>query len=232
MRRVGRVAMDMRKAVVFALVSLFAAPALSDPAARSRNLINLLQTRRISVEFEKASLQQFVKFVRLSTGINIVVRKARIEKDGGDVDSIEISLKVRDVRVLHVLRLALETQGLGLATKGNILIITSKKDARGKPVLVMYNVADLLIGLRDFPGGDMNVYGSNMEVPEPPEPEIHHSIESSDELAEMVRQFTGRDTWEDEGINIHVFRKHLFIRTYPAVHQQIRRFLNAVRGMG
>jgi len=222
----------MRKIVAAALVCLLATPASSGPDRRVQNLVNVLQTRRISVNFDKASLSQFVKFIRLSTGVNIVVRKNRIDKDGGDADAIEISLKAQDVRVLDVLRLGLVTQGLGLVAKGNILIITSKKDARGKPVLVIYSVADMLIALRDFPAPDMNVYGSNMEPPEPPEPEVQQNIESSDELAEMVRQFTGRDTWDDEGVNIHVFRKHLFIRTYPSVHREVQRFLNAVRGMG
>jgi hypothetical protein len=106
-----------------------------------------------------------------------------------------------------------------------VLVITSKKDALGKPVLRIYSVAHLLVQIRDFPARDMNIYPSNYEPPEPPEPEVHQTYETSDELAELVRQFTGKDTWENEGVAIHVFRKHLFIRTYPHVHTEIARFL-------
>jgi hypothetical protein len=212
------------------LVTLLATSTYARPRA-SKALLNTLQTRRISVKFEKATLDQFVRYVRLAAGINIVVRKDRIERDGGDPDAIEITLKVNDVRLIDVLRLGLETQDLGLAVRGNVLLITSKRDARGKPVLVVYDVADILIPIRDFPGPDINVYPSSYEPPEPPEPEVSRSVESADELAELVRQFTGRDTWDDEGVSVQVFRRHLFIRQYPAVHREISRFLVAVRGL-
>jgi hypothetical protein len=47
----------------------------------------------------------------------------------------------------------------------------------------------------------------------------------------MVRQFCGRDTWEDEGVSVTPFRRHLFVRQYPHVHRQIQRFLAAVRAL-
>ena len=59
----------------------------------------------------------------------------------------------------------------------------------------------------------------------PQDLEVVQTYESSEELAELVRTFTGQGTWEDEGVQITVFRKHLFIRTYPSVHRQVARFL-------
>ena len=123
------------------------------------------------------------------------------------------------------MKLALEGLELGFKLKGNVLLITSKKDALGKPVLKMYSVAHLLVAIRDFPARDMNIYPSSYEPPEDPEPEVQQTYESSEELAELVRNFTGKDTWEDEGVRIHVFRNHLFVRTYPAVHCEVARFL-------
>ena len=71
----------------------------------------------------------------------------------------------------------------------------------------------------------MNIYPSNYEPPEPPEPEVQQTYDSSEDLAELIRQFTGQGTWEDEGVRITVFRKHLFIRTYPRVHREIAALL-------
>jgi hypothetical protein len=216
----------MRNLTLAAL--LLVVPALAGPEAtrkKARSIVNILRTRTISVEFEKATLDQFVKYVRTATGINIVVNKVRIERDGGDVDAIEIALKVKSVKVIDAMKLALQGHELGLKLKGNILYITSKKDALGKPVLRIYSVAHLLMPLRDFPARDMNVYPSNYEPPEAEEPEIVQTYESSEELAELIRNFTGKDTWENEGVAIHVFRKHLFIRTYPHVHGEVARFL-------
>ncbi|MHC4954589.1 MAG: hypothetical protein ACYTGZ_11940 [Planctomycetota bacterium] len=216
-------------ALVF--VALFAAPSTAGPSS-ARQLVNTLQQRRISVKFDAASLDDVVKYVHAATGINIVVRKHKIAADGGDADAIEISLKVRNVTVLDFLKLAFEPQDLGLAVRNNVLLITSKKDARGKPVLRMYDVSHLLVQIRDFPAPDINVYPSSFEPPEAPEPEIHQAVESSEEIAELIRNFVGQGTWEDEGVALHVFRRHLFVRTYPKVHRQVAHFLvqlNALR---
>ena len=220
----------MRTLATLALLGLLATPGQSAPSSASE-LVNLLQTRRISVDFKGASLDDVVKYVQAATGINIVVKKATIAKAGGDADAFEVHLKVRDVSVLDFLRLAFEPQDLGLAVRKNILFVTSKQDARGKPVLRMYDIAHLLIQIRDFPAPDINVYPSSMEPPEPPEPEVHQAVESADEVAEMLRNFIGEGTWEDEGVNLHVFRRHLFIRQYPSVHAQIGRFLQQLEGL-
>ena len=219
----------MRNYTVVALIGLLSLPGVAGPRDSARALVNTLRTRRISLDFEKASLQDFVKYVRAASGINIIVMTKQIERDGGDVDAIEISLKVNDVKLIDALRLVIETNDLGLALKRNVLLVTSKRASMGKPRLVIYNVADALIPIRDFPAPDMNIYGSNMEPPEPEEESVSQAIESSDELAELVRQFTGQGTWEDERVGMHVFRKHLFIRQYPKVHRQIQRFLSAIR---
>lgn len=227
MRGGSAVSLGMRTLSTAALICLLAAPGVGGPR-RADELVNTLQ-RRISVDFEQATLSDFVKYLRNATGINIVVMKGQIDKDGGDVDAVEITLKVNNVRVIDVLRLVVESSDLGLAVKGNLLLVTSKRAARGKPVLVMYSVADALIPIRDFPAPDMHIHPSGYEPPEPPEPEVHQAVESSEELSEMIRQFTGHDTWEDEGVAIHTFRHSLLIRQYPSVHREIARFLAAVR---
>jgi len=191
----------------------------------ARAIANTLKTRRVSFKFEKATLDQFVKYMRAATGINIFVNKARIERDGGDVDSIEIDLELQNVTALDAFKVALQGRELGFKVRGNVLVITSKKDVLGKPVLRIYSVAHLLVPLRDFPAPDIHLRPSGYIPPEPPEPEVQQTFESSDQLAELVRQFTGRETWEDEGVQITVFRNHLFVRTYPRVHREVAQFL-------
>lgn len=198
----------------------------SDRAEKAQSIVNLLQSRRLSVKFEDTPLDQFIDYIRASTGINIFVHKGRMAKDGVDPDGIRIDLDVKDVTVGELLKLAFAGVDVGFRIQGNILIVTSKKDARGKPVLRIYSVAHLLVPIRDFPGQDMNVYPSNYEPPEPPEPEVVQTYDSSEQLAELVRTYTGEGTWEDEGVRITVFRHHLFVRTYPEVHAQIEELLD------
>jgi hypothetical protein len=194
-------------------------------AEKAESILNLLRSRRLTVKLEKATVDQFVDHFRAATGINVFVHKGRMAKDGVDPEGIQIDLDVKNVAAGDLLKLAFAGVDVGFRIQGNILIVTSKKDARGKPVLRIYSVAHLLVPLRDFPGQDMNVYPSNYEPPEPPEPEVVQTYESSDQLAELVRTFTGEGTWEDEGVQITVFRHQLFIRTYPPVHAEIERLL-------
>ncbi len=202
-----------------------AAPA-AGRTEKAESIVNLLQSRRLTVKLEKATVDEFVDHLRAATGINIFVHKARMTKDGVDPEGIRIDLDVKDVAAGDLLKLAFAGQEVGFRVQGNILIVTSRKDARGTPVLRVYGVAHLLVPIRDFPGQDMNVYPSNYERPEPPEPEVVQTYESSEQLAELVRTYTGEGTWEDEGVRITVFRNHLFVRTYPAVHGEIQRFLD------
>jgi hypothetical protein len=196
-----------------------------EPARAAQSIANLLRSRRLTCKLEKVTLDEFVDYVRAATGINIFVHKGRLAKDGVAADAIEIDLDVKDVACGDVLKLAFAGVDLGFRIQGNVLVITSKKDARGKPVLRVYSVAHLLVPIRDFPGPDMNIYPSNFEPPEPPEPEVVQTYDSSEQLAELIRTFTGEGTWEDEDVRITVFRHHLFIRTYPGVHAEIDRLL-------
>jgi hypothetical protein len=189
-----------------------------------------LQEIRLTVKFEKLPLEQFLKYCRTASGINIVLNKAAIAKET-DADAIRVDLELNHVRLIDALQIALEPHGLALQARGNVLVVTTKKDARGMPVLGIYDVSEILMAVRDFPAPDINIHPSNYQPPEPPEPEVHTAVESSEELAELVRQFTGKETWEDEGVRISVFRRHLLVRQYPAVHREIAAFLNEVRSL-
>ena len=102
----------MRILTALALLGLASLPATAAPSS-ARELINTLKTRRISVKFKSASLDTVVKYVRAAAGINIVVKKHKIQKDGGDADAIEIDLKVRNVTVLDFLKLAFDNNWVG-----------------------------------------------------------------------------------------------------------------------
>lgn len=210
----------------FALL-LLAALAAAGPA---EDLAALLEGRRIDIHLEKASLETFATFLRNAGGFNVVLRRNVIEKQT-PLEAIEITLRLENARILDVLHLALDPLDLAFRIERNILHITTRKDVLGKPVLVIYDVADLLLPLQDFPAPDMNVYPSSYVPPEPPEPESTRAVESVEELAELVRRFTGEGTWEDDGIRILPGRNRLFIRQYAAVHREIARFLAALSSL-
>jgi len=196
-------------------------------AGEAQELVLKLRTRRVSVELEKASLSEFLDFMRTAVGINIVVKKNVIAKTI-DPDAIEITLKVSNLAAIDAMLLALEPLDLAMKAERNILYVTTRKDALGKPALVLYGVADLLAPVTDFPAPDIGITDPEAELPEP---EVHRAVESVEELVELIRTFTGRDTWEDEGIRITPMRDKIFIAQYPHVHREIRRLLDEVRAL-
>jgi len=210
-----------------------ARPAVSGAARaeQPRSIANLLATRRLTVDFEDLTLEKVVAYLRTATGMNIVLDKARLEKEGLDPEGLTVTIQLRDVTVREFFGLALEPLGLAFKIQGNVLLLTTRKAARGKPVLRLYDVSELVMVVRDFPGPDINIHPSNYEPPDTPEPEMVQAVESTEELADMIRRFCGEDTWDEEGVSIYPFRRHLFIRTYPEVHEEIARFLAAVGGL-
>ncbi len=194
----------------------------------AKSVANRLTDMRVTVKLKDAPLTTFVDYLRKATGINFVIRKHVINKES-DLDSMQVTIDLKDVRVVDALVLVLEQFELSAKIRKNVVLITTKKDARGKPVLVIYEVADIVTPIRDFPAPDINLHPSDYQPPDEPEPEMHATVDTADELAEMIRQFCAADTWEDEGVRIFVYNKRMIIRQYPAVHHKIIRFLAQVR---
>lgn len=194
-------------------------------AGETETLLGKLRTRRISVDFRKVPLETLLQYVRTATGVNVVLKRNVVAKQI-DPDAVEITLKVNDLPAADALTLALEPLDLAFRAERNILYVTTKRDSWGKPVLVLYSVADLLAPVVDFPAPDIGIMDPEGELPEP---EIHRAVESTEELAELIRRFTGADTWEDADVRLTPLRDKLFIRQFPHVHRQIRDLLSSLR---
>ena len=194
----------------------------------AKSVANRLTDLRVTIKLKDAPLTTFVDYLRKATGINFVIRKHVINKES-DLDSMLVNIDLKDVRVVDALVVVLEQFELSAKIRKNVVLITTKKDARGKPVLVIYEVADIVTPIRDFPAPDINLHPSDYQPPDEPEGETHATVDTADELAEMIRQFCAADTWEDEGVRIFVYNKRMIIRQYPAVHHKIIRFLAQVR---
>ena len=52
----------------------------------------------------------------------------------------------------NVLRILLDLKDLSAVYRHGVIMITTPKDARGKPKLLIHNIADLTFQIRDIPG--------------------------------------------------------------------------------
>jgi len=90
----------------------------------------------------------------------------------------------------------------------------------------VYNIAALQFKTEDFPGPDLTLtqgndggFGGNVDIG------LDGDDESAnpEEIADMVKQFTGGDTWDeqDEFAKLEVKGNLLIVRQTPDVHREI-----------
>jgi len=198
-------------------------------APRPRDLeeaLRILEEREVSVDFDAASPSDVVARLSLLSGVNIVLGPALV-KEGGD--ALRLSLRLKRISARQVLELAADSLGLGIAFDHGVVLLTTKKEARGKPVLRLYALGELTMPVRDFPAPDLMLHPAGAEVKTEPEEDRKPAFSDADDILALVKDNTGTGTWEDEGVSGSVLREWLVIRQYPAVHREIAALLGALR---
>ena len=109
----------MKTLLTAAILGVLALPALaqeggnesSDP--RRQEVVNKLNTMRITVDFSNATLEEACGYLRDFTGLNIVV-DAEVYKNQSE-DQLKVTLKVKDLLLKSVLKLMLNSRELSMS---------------------------------------------------------------------------------------------------------------------
>jgi hypothetical protein len=214
---------------------VFAGPAEAAPGARGAGLARALEARRINqVTFDAAPLPDVVRWLRVATGYNIVIRQAALLKAGIDPADVTTTLTLADVSAATVLRLVLEPHGLGFVVKDNLILITTRQDALGRPVTGLYAISHLTWTKTDFFAPDINLRPSDFVPAEEYEPErIDESdpLTTGDAVAELVRELVRPGDWDSEGWSIRATDRYLVIRAPREVHARIPGILARIAAM-
>jgi len=211
---------------------------LAAPSARDSERINVedheaappilraLRTKRLSVRFDEAPLADVVRFLATATGINAMLAPALQDRKD---ELPKISLRLVGVTAANALRTVLEVTDLGAVVRHGVLMITTREDARGKPVLRLYYIADLTQRLRDFPGPELGLPTANREAAPPADTASREVFSDPEALKELVTKSTGAETWQQPGISIAATTRVLIVRQYAEVHREIARLLGELR---
>jgi len=218
----------MNLAALLPLLALAAAPTdritIEDRAAAPR-LLRALERARVTVRFEETKLPDVARFLAVSAGVPVIIAPAlqkRLDEIG------PVTLKVRDLSARQVLALVLDLKDLGAVIRHGVLIVTTREDARGKPVLRIYPIADLTAPLHDFPGPGLGLsLGEPKEAPA--ETAARPLFGEAGVIEELVRDNCGSGTWDDPAVSLTATQRHLVVRQVPAVHREIERLLALLR---
>jgi hypothetical protein len=222
--------------VLLACVALLAVAAPSRPAAagplerRAASLVGGLATRRVrEVKFDQAPVEDVVGWLRVATGWNFVVRRHVIAKAGIDLDTIRTTLDLDDVTVGVVLEIVFGPHGLVAKVEGNIVFVTTKADAEGPPVFLLYPITHLTWQKTDFHGPDIDLYPSDFTPPERVDesPVEDDPFLDPQHVADLVKEMVDAP-WDTEGWSIRATKQFLMVRAPRPVQ---RRVLVAVERM-
>ncbi|MHC5011621.1 MAG: hypothetical protein ACYTG6_11850 [Planctomycetota bacterium] len=234
--------MTIRRSVLAAVLALgllgvppLLLDALAGPNARDAALLRSLETRRLSkVEFQDHSLQDVVKWLRIATGHNILVKQVPIAKAGIDVDDIRFTIQLQDVTAGQVLRLLLEPEGLAVQVKGNIVFVTTRQDALGRPITRLYGISHITYVKTDFIAPEINLRPSDFTPAEEYVPEEiveDDPLTSGDAVADLVRELVSPEDWDNDGWSIRATDRYLVIRAPASVHAQVLRALDIIASL-
>ena len=203
----------------------------TDP--RKAEVVNKLNTMRVSVDFANQTLEEAISFLRDFSSINIVV-DAEVYKNQSE-DQLKITLKVKDLLLKSVLKLMLSSRELTAMYKEGVVLIVPKGKIDKAVVLQLYDVRDLLVKLQDFAGpkvelvspqkgGGGPLTGATFTLEEP------RSTITEEFITDMVKQNTGDKSWdENPNASINLTNGVLVVSQSKRVHEEIKRFVNLLR---
>lgn len=229
----------MKTMLLGAILGLGALPAFAQEGGtettdpRKQEIVNKLNTMRVTVDFANQTLEEALSFLRDFTGINLVV-DAEVYKNQSE-DQLKVTLKVKDLLLKSVLKLMLNSRELTAMYKEGVVLVVPKGKVDKAVTLQLYDVRDLLVKIQDFAGpkvelvspqkgGGGPLTGATFTLEEP------RSTITEEFITDMVKQNTGDKSWdENPNASITLTNGVLVVSQSKRVHEEIKRFVNLLR---
>jgi hypothetical protein len=221
-----------------ALLLPVAAPsAAAGPSARDRALLAALHKQRlVRVRFKDTGLKDIVKWLRIATSKNILVKQATLTKAGIEWQDLKWTVDLDDVSVWTFLsEIVAKPHGMAVVVKGNIVFLTSKADSYGKPITRLYGISYITWTKTDFIGPRLDLRPSGEvadEEYEPEKPVENDPLTSGDAVADLVKELVMPKGWEaNDKWSIRATDRYLVIRAPAEVHRLIPAALSKIASM-
>jgi hypothetical protein len=201
---------------------------------RGAALVEALKTKRLKrVEFKELALKDLVTWMRTATGWNFVVNHSALTKADIDASALSFTADFEDLAVGTLLDVLLEPVGMALRVHDNIVFLTSKADALGRPITRLYGISHITWTKIDFIAPDMQLLPSNAPV-EDYEPEVvdeSDPLASGDAVVELVKDLVAAGQWETDGWSIRATNQYMVVRAPASVHALIPRALDTIASL-
>ena len=159
----------------------------------------ILETKRISCEFNDTPLSEALANLSLQTGIKITLDREQVPEDR------RVSLALTNTSLARALKYVCEVVGLAYRMRGDQEVVVTTPDAvfQSLPrVLRLHDIVDVI-------------------APEP--------RPTAEELVEEIRRSVRVEWWGQDGLTISVRKGLLIVTAPDEVHREIERYLNGLR---
>jgi len=207
------------------------------PAPQDVALLRTLKKQRLKqISFKKSDLKTIVKWLRVATSKNIVIKRVALAKADIEWADLRYTVELKDVSAwLFLQDILLKPHGMSLKIKGNIVFITSKADSYGKPVTRLYGISHITFRKVDFIGPDINLTpsGYTPDVEYEPERVVEDDpLSSGEAVAELVKELLLPKSWEaNDSWRIRATDRYLVVRAPRDVQRLIPGTLSKIAAM-
>ena len=187
---------------------------------------------------EQESLTKVMDIVKTITGLPIVVDPAAeaATSTGGVVFNFNFENLLTAEQALNLItRMASPDGGVTWTVRHDVVLVTTKEKARGKPVLINHDVQDIIFGLTDFLGPRINKLRMLDKMTDEDGGGPFGGVGerqipvTGDALTQLIRDNVAVQTWSDEGVTIDFHEGYILINQVPEVQEQVRQFLEDLR---
>jgi general secretion pathway protein D len=182
--------------------------------------------QEITLDFQDTDLVEVIAFLQHITSVNFVIDPAVVA--GGTVPPV--TLKVESMKLRYVLDYVMRLTSLNYAMRDQAIYVSDNKGLRGDVYMKLYDIRDLLQGMTQFPGPDL-------EIPEPGGTGSRLLAPIADQAPPEVTQFTdiiqrvvAPASWaEDSGASIGDYQGSMVITQSADVHKQVEELIRQLR---
>jgi hypothetical protein len=196
------------------------AQAQEDPV--KKEVVNKLNSMRVTLDLDKVPLEQAVDLLRELSGLNVAIHESVRQKL--PEDRRVVTLKVKDLLLKSALKLMLENLGITATYSEGVVLIATKEHVNSKVVTQVYDVAALMVEIRDFPGPSVELtpgrsgarFDFFLEEAAP------KRTFNGDFIIDLIRTVTGDRAWDDNpkaAISLH--NGKLIVTQTVRVHKEI-----------
>jgi hypothetical protein len=198
--------------------------------ASPKDINAILDSTRISLDFNEASLEDIIDYISQLADINIIIHPKAYQNRDGTERQFKISIKLKQLPLRQVLNLLLEYHDLKMQIKKDFITIVPRWMWEDEIVLRMYDVRSLLFKIRDFPGPTIELRegeqpGTEVQELFSPQDDENRPLSDQDTFVRLIRELIGEQN-PAPGTSISIVSGWLVVRHKRQVHELIIKLIS------